>query len=133
MTKNILVVLALMALALTACGENKSDAVGVIETVPTEFAGQTNPYGAEAAGEGGELYKIYCASCHGETGKGDGVAGLSLVPAPKDLVALQAAVEDDFLFWRIRAGKEGTAMVGWKGILSDEQIWQVVAFIRTLE
>lgn len=133
MTKKIFVVMALMALMLAACSESKSDTGGATEAVPDEFAGQTNPFGTEMAGEGAELYKIYCSSCHGETGLGDGIAGASLQPAPSNLVKLQSAVEDDFLFWRIRAGKDGTAMVGWKGILSDEQIWQVVAFIRTLE
>jgi mono/diheme cytochrome c family protein len=133
MTKKLFVVTALLALMLAACSESKSDTAGVVETVPAEFAGQANPYGVEMADEGAELYGIYCSSCHGKTGLGDGVAGASLQPAPSNLAKLQAVVEDDYLFWRIRAGKSGTAMVGWKGILSDEQIWQVVAFIRTLE
>jgi mono/diheme cytochrome c family protein len=48
-------------------------------------------------------------------------------------VELQSTVADDYLFWRIHNGKTGTAMVAWKGILTDEQIWQVVSFIRTLK
>jgi hypothetical protein len=49
------------------------------------------------------------------------------------LANIQAAAGDDFLFWRIREGKPGTSMVAWKGILTDEQIWQTVSFIRTLK
>jgi mono/diheme cytochrome c family protein len=57
----------------------------------------------------------------------------SLTPRPVDLAALQAVSTDDVLFWRISAGKSGTAMVGWRGILADEQIWQVVSFLRALK
>ena len=128
------IVLFLIMLLLAACNINEEEVTPeALETVPAEFAGQKNPYGAEAAVQGAEVFDVYCASCHGEMGHGDGPAGASLVPAPKDLVELQSKVEDDYLFWRISAGKSGTAMVAWKGILTDEQIWQTVAFIRTLK
>lgn len=128
------VVAALLLLCiLSACGGEAASTPETLATVPADFAGQTSPYGAEAAPQGAEIYASYCASCHGETGLGDGVAGASLVPPPKDLVEMQSLVEDDYLFWRISEGSPGTAMVAWKGILTDEQIWQVVSFIRTLE
>ena len=133
MKKMLLVGLALIALGLTACSSEETSTPAPLETVPAALAGQTNPYGAEAAPQGAEIYQSYCASCHGETGLGDGVAGGSLVPPPQNLVELQSKVEDDYLFWRISAGKRGTAMVAWNGILTDEQIWQVVSFIRTLD
>ena len=79
------------------------------------------------------LFKTNCESCHGPQGHGDGPAGAALDPAPKNLAELQAMAGDDYLFWRISTGKEGTSMVPWKGVLSDDQIWQVVAFIRTLK
>jgi len=78
------------------------------------------------------LFKTNCATCHGDTGHGDGPAGAALVPAPKNLAELQTQVGDDYLFWRINAGKDGTAMVSWKGVLTEEQVWQVISFIRTL-
>jgi mono/diheme cytochrome c family protein len=126
------VTLVFLTCALTACGAGATPTPELLATVPAEFDGQTNPYGPEAAHQGAEIYKTYCESCHGESGLGDGVAGATLVPPPKNLVELQSMVEDDYLFWRIQNGKTGTAMVAWKGILTDEQIWQVVSFIRTL-
>jgi mono/diheme cytochrome c family protein len=66
-------------------------------------------------------------------GHGDGPAGSALVPKPRNLPELASIVGDDYLFWRITTGKTGTSMVAWKGILTDEQIWQVVAFIHTLK
>ena len=35
--------------------------------------------------KGAEVYKSYCATCHGDTGKGDGVAAAALDPKPRDL------------------------------------------------
>jgi len=49
------------------------------------------------------------------------------------LVELSKVASDDYLFWRISTGKNGTAMVAWKGVLTDEQIWQVIAYIHTLK
>lgn len=124
-------VLVLSAVLLAACGGG-SDATA-IATVPADYAGATNPLGPDAAAAGAEVFKTNCESCHGPQGHGDGPAGAALDPAPKNLPDLAAQVGDDFLYWRINAGKEGTAMVAWKGILTDEQIWQTVAFIRTLK
>ena len=58
---------------------------------------------------------------------------MALDPAPKNLAELQTRAGDDYLFWRISTGKEGTSMVSWLGVLTEEQIWQAVAYIRTLK
>ncbi len=124
-------------LVLAACGGNQSsssaDDNAPLPPVPTEYAGLKNPLGAEAATAGAQLFQTNCEMCHGPQGHGDGPAGQALDPKPRNLAALQPKVGDDFLFWRIREGKPGTSMVAWKGILTDEQIWQIIAFIRTLK
>jgi mono/diheme cytochrome c family protein len=132
MKKVLFFVLVLSALVLAACG-GSSNAVATLAPVPADYAGMTNPLGADAAAAGAEVFKTNCESCHGPLGKGDGPAGAALDPTPKDLSVLQASAGDDFLYWRINTGKEGTGMVAWKGTLTDEQIWQVVSFIRTLK
>lgn len=134
MKKVLFAVLVLTALTLAACGGGGSaDVVATLAPVPSEFAGQTNPLGADAATAGANVFKANCESCHGPQGHGDGPAGVALDPAPKNLADLQARAGDDYLFWRISTGKEGTSMVPWKGVLTDEQIWQAVAFINTLK
>ncbi|MBK8781746.1 MAG: cytochrome c [Anaerolineales bacterium] len=132
MKKVLFAVLVLSALVLAACGGG-SNAVATLAPVPADYAGKTNPLGADAAAAGAEVFKTNCESCHGPLGKGDGPAGAALDPTPKDLSVLQVSAGDDFLYWRINTGKEGTGMVAWKGTLTDEQIWQVVSFIRTLK
>ena len=123
-------------LVLTACGNNASSSNASpipLATVPPEFAGKTNPLDANAATEGANVFKANCATCHGEMGAGDGIASQSLDPKPANLVDLSRQVDDDYLFWRISEGKPGTSMVAWKGILTEEQIWQAVTFIRILK
>lgn len=127
------VIFVILMLLLIACGTSQTDDVSTPAPIPTEFAGLTNPLGPEAAAAGAEVFQANCESCHGPQGHGDGIAGQSLEPKPKDLAVLQATVGDDYLFWRIHDGKPGTAMVAWEGILTDEQIWQAVSFIRTLK
>jgi mono/diheme cytochrome c family protein len=133
-----ILMLFVSVLFLASCGGSDSaarstDANATLAPVPAEYAGLTNPLGSAAAQEGAEVFKTNCEMCHGPQGHGDGPAGQALDPRPRNLAVIQANAADDFLFWRIREGKPGTSMVAWKGILTDEQIWQTVSFIRTLK
>lgn len=135
MKKLIFVVIAL-TVASSACGSSTpstSSASGPLPTVPADYAGQINSLGTEAAPAGGNVFKTYCVSCHGEGGKGDGSASQALDPRPANLVEVNKIAADDFLYWRINTGVLGTSMPAWKGVLTEEQIWQVVSFIRTLK
>jgi mono/diheme cytochrome c family protein len=122
---------------LTACGASSgssdSNSNASLVTVPAEHAGKTDPYGANMALEGEKIFQTNCQMCHGPQGHGDGPAGASLDPKPKNLAAFQKTVADDYLFWRVNEGKPGTSMVAWKGILTEDQIWQIISFIRTLQ
>jgi mono/diheme cytochrome c family protein len=136
--RRFILIVGMGLLLLAACSGNGSSTSvesedATLAPVPAEYAGLTNPLGPEAADAGAEVFRTNCATCHGPQGHGDGPAGQSLNPRPRNLANIQAAAGDDFLFWRIHEGKPGTSMVAWKGILTDEQIWQTVAFIRTLK
>ena len=138
MIKKILFTILTSVLMLSACGGSSGSPSHVNENatlapVPTEYGGLTNPFGAGAATQGAEVFKTNCEVCHGPQGHGDGPAGQALDPRPRNLAELQTKASDDFLFWRIREGKPGTSMVAWKGILTDDQVWQVISFIRTLK
>jgi len=132
--KKTLLYLMGVVFTLAACSSNpQSQANTALDPVPAEYAGKTNPLGMESATAGAEVFRNNCEVCHGTQGHGDGPAGASLDPAPKNLPELSTVVSDDYLFWRISTGKEGTSMVAWKGVLTEEQIWQVISFIHTLQ
>jgi len=46
------------------------------------------PAPATSAGSGSEMYKEYCAACHGQDAKGNGPAAAALKAAPPDLTTL---------------------------------------------
>ncbi len=135
MKTKFLVALILLAGLVVGCGPSasSSNTSSGLDPVPADYAGKTNPLGAEASASGEKVYKDYCMACHGRSGYGDGPSGAALMPAPKNLIALQSQVGDDYLFWRISTGKDGTAMVSWQGVLTDEQIWQVITYLHTLK
>jgi len=86
---------------------------------------------ADATTEGKKTYTLYCVTCHGSKGKGDGIAapGLSRPPADhtSDFVQKQT---DGALFWIITEGNN--PMPTYRSTLTETQRWQVVNFIRTL-
>ena len=84
---------------------------------------------AVAAGE--TLFMQQCAVCHGNKGKGNGVAGASLNPKPanfwKDCVQQQS---DGALYWKLN---EGRGPMPSFSHLTEEQKWELVHFIRTFK
>lgn len=132
-----LTVLVLSAVILAACGGGGNTGTSAPEP-PAEYKGKTNPMAgnADAATAGGATFAERCASCHGATGMGDGPAAASLDPKPADLAAVEKNLGDDFIFWRIMDGGSmapfNSAMPAQKGILSEDQVWQLVTYIRTL-
>ena len=141
----LFVALIITLLGLSACGGTATqnsffgeDDPVRIPVVPEEFAGLENPYTGDpdAIAEGEILFQADCSSCHGYTGEGDGPAPAGLDPKPKNLAENQLNLSDSYLFWRISEGglmePFNSLMPGWKGLLSDERIWQVIAFLRTM-
>jgi mono/diheme cytochrome c family protein len=131
----LFVVFLMSTLVLAACGGG--GATTDLPAVPADYAGKTNPLGSEAVAAGQTLYEERCSSCHGPSGAGDGAAAAALDPKPAPLKDSIDAAGDDYIFWRIAEGGSmapfNSSMPGQKGILTDEQIWQVVTYIKTFD
>ena len=86
--------------------------------------------------KGQEIYNTYCATCHGLTGLGDGVAAAALDPKPRDLssAAILETYTDEYLVNVITNGGAAVGkspmMTAWGGIISPGDIDNVVAHIR---
>jgi mono/diheme cytochrome c family protein len=104
--------------------------------VPEEYlrAENTVGYTTKAIAAGGPLYVAHCAKCHGATGLGNGELAYVLSPSPALLAYMiqQPIALDQYLLWTISEGGKqfDTAMPAFKTELSDEQIWQIVAYLR---
>ena len=100
--------------------------------LPTE--GQTNPFplNQESVEIGHVTYTATCATCHGDTGRGEGPAGLALNPPPADLSIHVPLHTDSELYSFIAEGIEGTPMVAQLGNLTSDEIWHLVNYIRTI-
>lgn len=86
---------------------------------------------AAATAEGKKIYIQFCATCHGNKGKGDGIAAPGLSKAPADHTSDFVQKQNDgALFWIITEGNN--PMPTYKTALTETQRWQVVNFIRTL-
>jgi mono/diheme cytochrome c family protein len=88
--------------------------------------GLTNPLAgsAAAAAEGKKLYDSQgCVACHGNNARG------AVGPDLTDDEWLRAP-SDEMIFNTIRNGRSGTLMSPFKDAMSDDQIWQIVTYLR---
>lgn len=84
---------------------------------------------AMAAGDavrGKVIYEKNCQGCHGKTGVGVGGATPNLTDAKR-----MAAVTDQHLFDVVTKGRPGTGMPAWGPVLSEQDRWNVVGYLRT--
>lgn len=120
------------ALVLAACGGGGDGESPEPTDTPPEPTATQPPDNGGGGGElfGGkpvaEFFAANCVACHGADRKGISGLGLPLLP---DVLT----EGDDFYFDTIKNGRTGTAMPSWSATagLSDEEITDLVAFIRT--
>jgi disulfide bond formation protein DsbB len=122
----VLVLIGILALVLIACGGGE------------EKAEPTQPSAAGDATHGKELYTTACASCHGPDAEGVEGLGKSWV----DNTFIQS-MDDDELLAFIKQGRSVSDPANTTGVdmppkggnpaLKDEDLYDIIAFMRTLQ
>ncbi len=90
-------------------------------------------YSDASANMGEILLTVECSSCHGKDGRTPTHIGESMYPRVPDLGSAETQKWSDAeLFWIIQHGVRLSGMPGFKKFNTDEQVWHLVHFIRTL-
>ena len=114
---------------------------------PLEFSRATRS-NADVLAEGERLFRevVDCAACHGDGGRGDGESSPALVddgdfPIPAaDLTEnwlFNGGGEAEDIYRRLLTGLDGTPMpsladVITAGVITDEQLWAIAHYVRSL-
>ncbi len=104
------------------------------------FVPPSPPAGLGSAKSGAKTYAEACVACHGSSGKGDGPGGLYLQDADGDPIRPRNLVTEPFaggegpqdVYTRLHQGIPGTPMPAFGGMYSTKQLWDVVAFVKSL-
>lgn len=91
------------------------------------------PAGEADAVRGFSLFAGSCAHCHGLRGRQPTAVGLALYPPTPALDSPEVqSYSDAELFWIAKNGIRLTGMPAFAGIHSDEELWAIARYIRTL-
>jgi mono/diheme cytochrome c family protein len=124
--KKIITVLFLLVSITAFTQPKKFPSPPSADTIKNPLKGNT---AATLAGK--KIYTDYCVTCHGNKGKGDGIAAPGLPKRPADHTSdFVQKQTDGAIFWIITQGNN--PMPTYKANLTITQRWQVVNYIRTL-
>jgi mono/diheme cytochrome c family protein len=113
--------------------KDSADKPDTLWVAPPETKKTENPVkgNADATAKGKEKFDQLCFVCHGSDGRGDGVAVQSLDVDPADFGSDKVQDQaDGELFWKMTTGRG--MMVSYKELLTEEQRWQLVNYVRVL-
>jgi cytochrome c oxidase cbb3-type subunit 3 len=88
-----------------------------------------------SASNGAAVYQRYCVTCHGVKGDGSGAAAKLFRPPPADLTRSSKSDEYKALIIRLGGSPMGrsSGMPPWGQELSESQIHDIVAYLRTVQ
>jgi len=91
--------------------------------------------------KGQDIYNMHCTWCHGPDGDGAGAAQDRLNPPPRDFTYGSYKIKtssfdsmapnDDDVFRMISNGMQGTAMPGWSDLLTEQEMWDLVTYVKS--
>jgi len=77
-------------------------------------------------------YREHCVGCHGGPGLPPSDLARGLNPRAPDLAGAAGRWSPAQLFWIVKNGIEMTGMPAWGPSHTDQELWQIVAFLRDL-
>jgi len=85
--------------------------------------------------EGAKVYKENCAVCHGLPGQSPTAIAEGMAPSPPHLFKGTGVTDDDEweTYWKAEGGIRMTGMPGFKGSLTETQIWQVTVLLKNAD
>ncbi len=102
--------------------------------VPAEYQNMKNPYAGVVDDEqiGQEIYGIYCQTCHGVKGKGDGINAKLIETSVADFtLASFKNQKDGSIYYKAATGRSD--MPSFQTIIPDEEdLWMVINYIKSL-
>ena len=109
----------------------------LVEAYPTSYQTSATGFTAASIARGQAVFAADCASCHGAGGQGNGPSAAGMRVKPADLTAAHLWDHaDGDLFWWIGHGIEapngGLAMPAFLAILTDDDLWAAIDFVRAL-
>ncbi len=78
------------------------------------------------------LFRKHCVQCHGAPGVSPNAFAFGLRPAPPDLVSPAKEWQPSHLYWVIKYGVKMTAMPAWEYQVSEQDLWDLTAFLKRL-
>jgi mono/diheme cytochrome c family protein len=115
---------------------SRRTAIFLVNVQEDQTTALINPFAADVAAidAGRQIYAGNCASCHGDSGRGDGPAAAGLQPLPADLTSHLAPGKhsDGEIFRWLRDGVPGSAMPAFGAVISEENRWRLISYLRTL-
>jgi len=127
---NLLRITGLFIIILLAACNGLAGEPVIIGTVPPQPTIDTsNP---EASGA--NIFAARCASCHGETGRGDGAVAIEAGLEPPDFTQASTSADQSLTQWTntIRFGRIESMMPPWENSLTAEEIEAVAEYTFTL-
>jgi mono/diheme cytochrome c family protein len=77
-----------------------------------------------------DTYRQMCARCHSLPDGEPSIYGSAFYPPAPLLSGGLPQYTDAELFWTVKHGIRNTGMLAWGGMLSDEEVWQVVTVLK---
>jgi mono/diheme cytochrome c family protein len=130
-TRMVLLPVALIVLLLTSGHSGAQTAKPWVAPPDADNLKSSVAGSSSLIAEAKTLYTANCVPCHGDKGRGDGPAapGLNTKPADHTSEAVQKQ-SDGAIFWKLSEGR--APMPPYKNVFTDQQRWELVAYIRTL-